>query len=115
MRKYSLFAFGLMSLALISCGGGSGNNAPNIAGDYLCTAGCIGDCDFATNFSITQDGSKIIVETDSESFIGSVDEDGNVNYSSDQGNCDGLLIQGTAVLNCKLNGVDCQQVTYKRQ
>ena len=115
MKKYSMIAFGLVALALISCGGGNSNDVPNIAGDYLCTAGCIGDCDFATNLSITQDGSKIIVETDSESFIGSVDGDGNVSYSSDSGNCDGLLIQGTAVLDCELNNVNCQQVTYKRQ
>jgi hypothetical protein len=116
MHKHLLYsAFGLTMLGLTACSSGGGDDAPNIAGDYLCTAGCIGACDFAPDLSITQDGNQIILETDTESFTGNVNSDGEINYSSDRGNCEGLLVQGTAVIECEFDDVDCQQVTYKRQ
>lgn len=113
--KSRFFPFLIAGLALMACSGSDNSNIPNVAGTYNCSSNCTGACDFPATLTITQDEDSIIVESDTGNQVGSIDDDGKLDTTADDGDCTGQIVQGTAILDCNLDDVDCQQVTYKRQ
>ncbi len=103
-----------LAALLMSCSS-AGSNVPNVAGVYDCSSNCTGVCDFSATMTITQDEENIIVEADTGNQSGSVDDNGQLDISGDDSNCNGQIVQGTAILDCEFSGTNCQQVTYKRQ
>ena len=113
--KSRVFPFFVAALLLTACGGSDGSNIPNVAGAYTCSSNCTGACDFPNTLTITQDEGSIIVESDTGNQVGSIDDEGKLDTTADNGSCTGQIVQGTAILDCNLDDVDCQQVTYKHQ
>ena len=116
MKSRYLVLFAFSAFALTSCGGGSdGSSVPNVAGVYNCSSNCTGACDFPATLTITQDESSIIVETATGNQLGTINDNGEFDTTADNGSCSGQIVQGTAIFDCSLDNVDCQQVTYKHQ
>lgn len=114
-RKSLLLISALGTLIAGACGSDGGGDIPNIAGNYVCSSGCTGTCDFDENVSITQDGENFIFESDTSNALGSIDSDGAFSLSPENGDCEGQFVGSTAIATCEIDGEDCQQVTYKRQ
>lgn len=116
MKRHRFFLAAAFSLAALAACSSGGNDIPNVAGTYLCTSGCTGEnCEFDAEISIVQDEGSIILEADSNNFVGTIDDNGEFDITQDDGSCQGQFVQGTGVFNCELAGEDCQQATYKRQ
>ena len=112
----SIVSFSIVGtlFALVACGSG-GSDIPNVAGGYNCSTNCTGACDFPATITITQNEESIIIEADSGNQVGTINSDGQIDTTADDGGCTGQIVQGTAILSCEMDSTDCQQVTYKHQ
>ncbi len=128
-KKISLL-FSFLVLSLNACGGGDGGNLspnpstnpiPNVAGTYDCIGGCRGaDCNFALVLEVTQTGSNFIAhdpdpQDPASDLTGTLNSDGQISATMDNGTCTGQFIQGRVVAQCTVENTRCQDVTYTRR
>ena len=114
-------AIAIVALAILfaSCGdddGPSSSNPPSVAGTYTCISGCFGTCNFDNTLTVTQNGSSIIIRSNSfPDSQGTVFDDGSYQTESSNCSCSGQFILDSATSNCRCGGVTCQTVTYSVQ
>lgn len=104
-------------VTLSACGSSSSttasDNPPSVAGVYTCDSGCSGTCTFDNSLTVLQNGSNVILRSDSyPDSTGTIDNNGNFTTSSSSCDCSGTIISGTAVAQCTCQGTTCQSVTF---
>ena len=112
LKSGLIIACGILALAACSSGG---DDIPNVAGAYDCSTNCTGACDFSGTVTITQNDENIIIEADNGNQVGTIDSDGQIDTSTNNGDCNGQVVGTTMILNCNIDSTDCQQVTFKHQ
>lgn len=112
-------AYLMLTVLAIGCGGSDGgedtasDDPPDVAGTYSCSSGCTGTCTFDDELTVIQSGDDIILRSDSfPDSVGTVNNEGEFSTTSDNCECDGQFVSGTAVANCECEGTDCQSVTF---